>query len=66
MSQILDNSQALGVSDCVLELQDDLGYPDEEFIPGLVQAIIQIARRSRSDYDQILDEAANFLADGGE
>ena len=64
MPKILDPSQALNVAEVILDAQDETGFPNEEFIPGLIQAIIQLASRY-PDGDQILDEAANFLADGG-
>ncbi len=46
--------------DVILQLEDD-GHSTEEIIPGLIQAVIELAQGD----DQLLDEAANFLADGG-
>lgn len=63
MGKILDPSQALNVAEVILNAQDDTGFLDEEFIPGLVQAIVTIAGRSGA-MEQILDEAADMLADG--
>lgn len=50
------------VSDIVTESLDDCGFTDPaETIPGLVEAIIKYANGD----DQLLDEAAEMLADGG-
>lgn len=61
MPRKLDHSQADSVAEGVLDAIDDMGYTNEEAIPGLIQAIIMLARGD----DQMLDEAANLLADGG-
>lgn len=57
----LDDSQATDIAGAVLEELFDAGYTAEEIIPGLIQAVIDVADHD----DQLLDEAANFLADGG-
>ncbi len=65
MSQILDDSFTSSVVEVVLNAQDDSGFSDEEFIPGLVQSILDIAdRHPENTREQLLDEAANLLADG--
>ena len=60
MAKVLDTTQANEVSKAVQELYDELGYSADEFVPGLIQAIIDIAPD-----EQYLDEAADLLADGG-
>jgi hypothetical protein len=50
--------------DLVIDLIDDQGYSPEEAIPGLIQAVLNIAGKSR-DPEGLLDAAANYLADGG-
>jgi hypothetical protein len=47
-------------TDIIMYLEDD-GHTTEEIIPGLIQAVIELAQ----DDDRLLDEAANLLADGG-
>lgn len=64
MNRILDFGSVTSIANAALELQDETGYTDEEFIPGLICAVLQIAGRHES-VDQMLDEAANLLADGG-
>jgi RNase adaptor protein for sRNA GlmZ degradation len=62
MSKLLDHSQAGAVKTIVLEALEDAGYTVvEENIPGLVDALIELADGD----DQLLDEASNLLADGG-
>lgn len=61
MRSRLNLSIAREVSTMILDALDDSGYRDHELIPGLVQAIIVTADGD----DGLLDEAANFLADGG-
>jgi hypothetical protein len=65
--KILDLSQARSVADLVIECLDDNGYQvEEEAIPGLVQAIVDLADgMDESTRQQLLDEAADLLADGG-
>ena len=57
----LDESRALDIAGAVIEVLYDAGYNEEEIIPGLIQAVVEVA----SGDDQLLDEAANLLADGG-
>lgn len=42
-------------------LIDDMGLTNEEIIPACVQTIVDVA----DEDDELLDVAANFLADGG-
>lgn len=65
MTQRLDPSFAGTIADEIIAtLEFDGGYSIEEMIPGLVQAIILLARTDKQE-DQLLDEASNLLADGG-
>lgn len=57
----LNPSYATSISDTIIALLEDEGYPREEIIPGLIQAVVDLADQD----DGLLDEAANFLADGG-
>lgn len=58
----LDLSRAHEIADEVVSsLEYDGGYTIEEMIPGLVQAIVDLADGA----DELLDGAANLLADGG-
>jgi len=60
--RLLDHSLATEVAEIVGEALEEAGYQDRtEIIPGLIQAVINYA----DDHEQILDEAANLLADGG-
>lgn len=63
--KILDDTHAGMIADEVIETLDSYGgYTDEELVPGLIQAVIDVA--SRHDYtEQMLDEAVDFLANGG-
>lgn len=49
------------IAESLIEAMEDAGYTAEEVIPGCIQAIIDLA----NDDEQLLDEAANLLADGG-
>lgn len=63
--KILDVGQAHSISELIIEALDDNGYQTrEESIPGLVQAIVDLATEG-DDPTQLLDEAADLLADGG-
>lgn len=63
--RILDDSFAERIADAVTEvLESDGGYTPEEIIPGLVQAVVDVAKKAR-DPEGCLDEAANMLADCG-
>lgn len=58
----LDTSLANDYADDLVGvLSDDFGLSPEEALPVLVQAIIKIADGD----EQLLDESANLLADGG-
>lgn len=61
MPRKLDLRHAEDIAGSLSEMLDDLGYTPEETIPGLVQTILVLAGAD----DQMLDEAANLLADGG-
>jgi len=61
MARVLDTNQAGSVSDVLRTALDEAGYSMEESIPGLIQAVVDLARGD----EQVLDEAANLLADGG-
>ena len=65
MAKILITDVAGSVADALDEVFDDLGFPPEEAIPGLVSSIYRMAGRTR-DTNQALDEAAELLADGVE
>lgn len=60
--RILDDIHAVAIAGAIVEALYEAGYTDErEIIPGLVQAIIELAAGN----EQLLDEAGNLLADGG-
>lgn len=61
MVKLLDDSRAVEIADMILDSLEDAGYSVEEIIPGLIQGVIDIS----NDDDALLDQAANFLADGG-
>ena len=59
---VLDTRHAPTIADAIVGvLEESGGYTVEEMIPGLVQAIVDLA----NDADIYLDAAANLLADGG-
>lgn len=59
----LTTQYAGSIADIILDSLDEAGYEDpREIIPGLIQAVLDV---SEGD-DDLLNEAANFLADGGE
>lgn len=60
-SQILDHGEAEGIAVDLIAQLEDAGFSPEEMIPGLVQAIVVLADND----DEVLDEAAALLADGG-
>lgn len=60
---VLDTYSAGSIADALDEVFDDLGFPPEEAIPGMVQSIIRMANRLEKA-TEALDEAANLLADG--
>lgn len=61
MTRFLDTSHADIVEGIVLDALEETGYDDpSEAIPGLIAAILTLAEGN----DQLLDEAADLLADG--
>lgn len=59
---MIDTSRAQNISKLIIgSLLDDCGYTIEEIVPGCIQAVLDLADQD----DELLDEAANFLADGG-
>ena len=63
MAKRLDKSVANDVALIIQDALDDAGYVvAEEVIPGLVEAIVIYAGTD----DQLLDEASDLLADGGD
>lgn len=61
----LDQGQSTAVANAVVDALEDAGYSIEEAIPGLVVAILAMARASGEYEESYLDQAANILADGG-
>lgn len=62
MSRLIDTAQAGTIADAILDMLDEYGgYSPEEIIPGLIEAVIRVADND----DDLLNEASNFLADGG-
>lgn len=61
MTSKLDQMAGQSVSDDVMQFLEDQGYGYAEAIAGLIDAVVKIADGD----DQLLDEAANLLADGG-
>jgi hypothetical protein len=61
LTKRLDESLATDIAGALVEVLADEGYSTEEIIPGLIQAVVELAKGD----DQLLDEAANLLADGG-
>lgn len=61
MRRALDTTQAGIIADTIIPLLEDEGFSPNEIIPGLIQAVVDLARGD----DSVLDEAANLLADGG-
>lgn len=57
----LDYSVAKSLAVELMDLMDAQGYSVEEAIPGLIETVCILA----NDDDQLLNEAANLLADGG-
>lgn len=62
MAKVLDTYSAATIADALEEFLDDLGFPPEEAIPGLVMGILRLSLKTKSP-DEALDEAANLLAD---
>jgi hypothetical protein len=63
---ILDTSAAFTLSDALMEAIDDLGFPPEEAIPGLIATIHKQADLLGRRGPGALDEASDLLADGVE
>lgn len=59
----LDAYAAGTLADALMEVIEDLGFPPEEAIPGLVATIEKMAQLL-PDTNGALDEAAALLADG--
>ena len=57
----LDPFAAEEIAESVVETLESEGFSPAEAIPGLIDAIIRIADGN----DELLDAAANYLADGG-
>lgn len=67
MSRILNRGSEATVAELVEDALDDQGFDEPELaIPGLVRAIWNIAEKSRYPASDLLDEAADLLADGPE
>lgn len=64
MGRLLDYGEARVIASLLTDLKDETGFADEEFVPGLIQAIVDIARTHKHEI-QLMDEAADLLADGG-
>lgn len=64
---MFNTSNTLSDSASVIEfVNEELGLALEEALPALLQAVLTLAHDSvDSDLDEVLDEAASFLADGG-
>ena len=60
----LDTYPAESLCEALLEAIEDLGFPPEEAIPGMILAVLRLAAMTE-DEEGALDEAANILADGG-
>lgn len=57
----LDPFAAEEISESVVDTLTSEGFSPSEIIPGLIDAIVLLADGS----DELLDAAANYLADGG-
>ena len=57
----ISKETVLSVSDELVSAAEDTGYDLDILILSLIQAVITLA----DDDDDLLDSAANFLADGG-
>jgi hypothetical protein len=66
MAKVLDTSAAFTIAEALAECLDDLGFPPEEAIPGLVLTIHQQAEGLGRSCGTALDEASDLLADGVE
>lgn len=62
MYSYIDTSKAHDIANEVIPILEDAGYSVEEMIAGLIQGVVDLAHGS----EPLLDDAANFLADGGD
>ena len=62
-NRVLDDVSAGTLAEALLEVIDDLGFPAQEAIPGLIATVNALAKTLPRP-DQALDEAAEMLADG--
>lgn len=62
-TKILDQGNDLSVAEVIKEALGEAGFPAEEAIPGLVQAIILLAEETW-DPTAAIDEATDLLSDG--
>jgi hypothetical protein len=60
--RLLDTSKDSEIGRLVVEFLEEEGYSPEEMVPGLVEAIGNIAEAT-NDPEGVLDEAANLLSD---
>ena len=61
----LDPTHATTIADAIIPvLEDDGGFTVEEMIPGLIQAVVNLARTTTNP-ELYLDCAVDLLADGG-
>jgi hypothetical protein len=60
MTKVLDTYAAETIADALDEVFEDLGFPPEEAIPGMIASIQRMAERLPSD-TQALDEAIDLL-----
>lgn len=56
-----DTSQARSIAAAIADALDGCGYSDTEMVYGCIQAAVEYAFND----DDLLDQAANLLADGG-
>lgn len=64
MANLLDNRLEEEIAESVLEALSHHAITAEEAIPGLVLAIKELAYSVDGDRDEVLEEAADQLAEG--
>lgn len=64
MARILTQAREDEICTAVLDCLDEIGAEPGETIPGLVKAIYNQADQFGRAREQVLDEAADLLADG--
>lgn len=64
MPKLLTRAREDEVGVAVLDCLDEIGATPQEAIPGLVKAIYNQAEQFGYAREQVLDEAADLLADG--